>query len=258
MKNEIFTYNHSVFRSPEFNFLAHAHNAYELIFFIEGDAFYNVEDRKYVLKKYDLIITRPMQSHFVQLNSNADYERFDILIFLNNKIADYLSALPKNTEVVNCNSNKIITDCFKRMALYENMFKNSEFEILMTSILTELCFNLQVVNKNMFLMPQFVSPLIKESLSYINTHLFTVKDIAEISDYLFVAKNYFFRLFKDQMKITPKKYITSKRLLHAQNLILNGEKPTEIYNQCGFANYVSFYKCYLDFFGTPPSGKTKK
>ncbi|MDE6373258.1 MAG: AraC family transcriptional regulator [Clostridia bacterium] len=258
MENEGFTYNHSIFRSPDFNFKAHAHNAYELIFFINGDAIYNVEDRKYVLQKHDLIITHPMQSHFVQLNSNADYERFDILIFPNSVIAGYLAALPQNTEVVSCNDNKLITDCFKRMSLYENMFKKNEFNILMNSLLTELCFNLQVVNKNVFLMPQFISPIIKESLSYINANLFTVKDISEISDYLFVAKNYFFRLFKEQMKITPKKYITNKRLLHAQNLISNGEKPTEIYNLCGFSNYVSFYKAYLDFFGSPPSGKTKK
>lgn len=258
MNNEVFSYNHTIFRSPNLQFSAHAHNAYELIFFINGDAFYNVEDRKYVLKKHDLIITHPLQSHFVELNSNVDYERYDILVYPNTDIARYLAALPKETEVVSCNNNKIITECFKKMAIYENMFQTSDFNVLMNSLLTEICLNLQMLNENVFLIPQYVSPIIKESLSYINAHLFTLKEISEISDYLFVAKNYFFRLFKEQMKITPKKYITSKRLLHAQNLISNGEKPTEIYTQCGFSNYVSFYKSYLDFFGCPPSGKSKK
>lgn len=256
--SQTITYNHSVFRTPNFQFSAHSHNAYELIFFIKGDAFYNAEDRKYVLKKHDLIITYPMQHHFVELTSNADYERFDILVFQNNAIADYLASLPENIEVINCDSNKIIIDCFKRMSIYENMFSKEEFDILLNSLLTEICLNLRIVNKNAFMMPQFISPIIKDSLSYINSNLFTIKEISEISDHLFVAKNYFFRLFKEQMKITPKKYITSKRLLYAQNLISNGESPTSIYTKCGFTNYVSFYKCYLDFFGTPPSGKSKK
>lgn len=256
IKTESYLYNHSIFHSPTFQFTAHSHNAYELIFFIEGDAFYNVEDHQYVLKKHDLIVTHPMQHHFVELKSNANYERFDILVY-NGAIADYLASLPENTEVINCSNNKIITDCFKKMSVYENMFSQNEFITLINALLTEICLNLTVLNKNEFMVPKFLSHIIKESLSYINNNLFTIKSISEISDHLFVAKNYFFRLFKEQMKITPKKYITSKRLLHAQNLIANGEKPTAIYMQCGFANYVSFYKCYLDFFGYPPSGKTK-
>lgn len=257
MSSENFLYNHSVFRSPDFQFTAHSHNAYELIFFIKGDAFYNVEDRKYVLKKHDLIVTHPMQHHFVELNSNADYERYDILVYGNSVIAGYLADLPENIEVISCDSNKIITDCFKKMSVYENMFPEKQFETLMIALLTEICFNLKMVNRNVFMVPQFISPLIKDALSYINNNLFTIKNVSEISDHLFVAKNYFFRIFKEEMKITPKKYITSKRLLYAQNLITNGEKPTGIYTRCGFANYVSFYKCYLDFFGYPPSGKTK-
>jgi AraC-like DNA-binding protein len=92
-----------------------------------------------------------------------------------------------------------------------------------------------------------------QALDYINTHLYTVRDVREISSALFVTETYFFRVFKEQMHISPKKYITKKRLLAAERRISAGERPTEVYLQCGFHTYTAFYKRYVDFFGKAPS-----
>ena len=57
----------------------HTHNACELIYFLDGDATHVIEDRKYKLKKGDLILIRPFQYHFIQIDTPARYERYDIL-----------------------------------------------------------------------------------------------------------------------------------------------------------------------------------
>jgi cupin superfamily acireductone dioxygenase involved in methionine salvage len=49
----------------------HTHNAYELIYFLDGDATHVIEDRKYKLKKGDLILIRPFLYHFIQIDTPA-------------------------------------------------------------------------------------------------------------------------------------------------------------------------------------------
>ena len=69
----------------------------------------------------------------------------------------------------------------------------------------------------------------------------------------FVTESYLFRLFKNELKQTPLKYITSKRLLLAERLISDKERPTAVYEKCGFTDYTTFYRNYRAFFGHSPS-----
>lgn len=253
--SEDITFDYQLRRAPSVRFPAHSHNAYELIFFIQGNVTYLIENRKYELHKYDLVITRPAEHHYIRLNSDADYERYDLLIAQHHPLAKLLRSVPPELEVINCQNSNVIIENFKRIKSYREIFPQEIFLELLNALLTELLYNLQIMDSAPFVSPQSVSPLITRALTYISDHLFTIRNISEISDDLFIAQNYFFRLFKDTLKISPKKYITNKRLLHAQNLIANGEKPTVVYMQCGFSNYVSFYKRYINFFGYPPSAE---
>ena len=52
------TYRHHVTKEPPPDaYSMHMHNTYELLYFLAGDATHVIEDRKYKLKKGDLIIT---------------------------------------------------------------------------------------------------------------------------------------------------------------------------------------------------------
>ena len=44
-----------------------------------------------------------------------------------------------------------------------------------------------------------------------------------------------------------------KRLSKAQQLIAMGKKPTEIYTECGFTDYGTFFRNYTKHFGFSPS-----
>ena len=87
----------------------------------------------------------------------------------------------------------------------------------------------------------------------INSDLFKINSIGEIASKLFVSETYLYKIFKKELKVTPKQYINEKKLLAAQNMILLGRKPTRVYKICGFADYSSFYRNYLKYFKTPPS-----
>ena len=98
-------------------------------------------------------------------------------------------------------------------------------------------------------MPSYV----ESALSYINDNLFDITDLEEIASHLFISKTYLISLFKKHLKIAPKQYINEKRLLYAKNLLLLGNRPTDIYEKCGFSTYTSFFRSYKKYFGVAPS-----
>lgn len=248
---DLFYQHQSVVQKKKFPF--HCHNGYEIIFFISGSGYYQIEERTYILKKYDLVITRPGNYHNIDINTDEKYDRYDILVNSSAQLLPLLDKLLEKYEVINCADAPNIVNNFKKTDVYRRFFADDVFNMLLNNLLIEICYNL-IIN-NPIVNQEFIpsSKHLANALEYINTNLLTIKDVKEVCNHVFVSENHLFRIFKEEMNISPKKYITSKRLLYAQKLILGGERPTDIFEKCGFNNYISFYQRYVDFFGYPPS-----
>ena len=123
----------------------------------------------------------------------------------------------------------------------------------MSLLLKELFFNLRT---NVHIKPAkedaSLHPMLLLALKYINSHLFTVTDVSEIAGELFITESYLFKLFKNQLGTSPKRYIVENRLRAARDLIRTGQKPTDVYEKCGFSDYTVFYRNYVKFFGISP------
>lgn len=232
-------------------FMTHSHNTYEILFFLRGSATYVIEDKKYFLKKNDLIFIRPNKYHYIQLDPSIPYERYDVQFDEDALHLDLQNLLPEHLEIRNC-SNDIIYENFKKAAYYHEVLEEDAFIDLFQCLLKEILYNLGLSTKT-DPVPSVISPLISHAVKYINDHLFTIEKISQISDSLFISEAYFFKIFKKELKISPQKYINEKRLLAAQKLLLSGKRPTDVYLQCGFQTYSAFYKRYVDFFGCAPS-----
>lgn len=55
------------------------------------------------------------------------------------------------------------------------------------------------------------------------------------------------------LKATPKRYITERRLSLARREILLGAKAAVISAQCGFSDYSAFFRAYKKHFGHSPT-----
>jgi AraC-like DNA-binding protein len=236
----------------------HTHNTYELIYFLEGDATHVIEDRKYKLKKGDLILIRPFRYHFIQIDAPAKYERYDILFDREKHGVESLRLIPESMEVINISGNAALEEIFRKCDLYRQSCDDEIFEKLLSHLLSELFYNLHVFPHAVSQDASSVSPLISKVLQYINEHLCTLEGIEEIARHLFVSESYLFRLFQKELHQTPKKYILEKRLLMAQKKILAGERPSVVCEACGFGDYTSFYRNYTAFFGRSPSRELQK
>ncbi len=240
-----------------FSFNSHIHNEFEFIYILSGKGTYSIENKKYVLKEKQLILTPPLQYHCVQIDKGVDYDRVMIacpVSFFSKEAYD----LYNKTDVIDCTNLPVIREIFKKIEYYQKHVEPSTFEMIVSNLLEEVFLNVYIENKNdVNNVGQYesFSPIVTQALAMINSDLFDLKSIKTICDKLSITEGYFFRLFKSETKISPKKYITNKRLMYAQSLLQLGEKPTSVCYKCGFDSYTAFYKRYVDFFGYPPSKK---
>ena len=255
-----FFYKHQLTLSPPCDaYSAHTHNSYELLYFVSGDATHIIEDRKYKLKRGDLILIPPMKHHFIRIDSQADYERYNILFDATSLGENSSRMLSRDIEVINFSDNAIVDGIFDKLDYYYSNLSREDFSVVISLLLKELFYNINIEKK--YDSPEKFSvtnPLVSSALKIINDELYTIESVSEIAKRLFVTESYLFRIFKKELLRSPKRYISEKRLLAAQSMIRLGERPTAVFERCGFRDYTSFYRSYVRFFGQAPSSEKVK
>lgn len=236
----------------------HTHNIYELLYFVSGDATHVIEDRKYKLKPGDLILIRPFKYHYISIDSPMDYERYDVLFDASLLGIDNVSMFPDSTDIIHIEDGGIADGILRRIDSYSEHYAEKELCDILALSLKELFYCLGMMETTEAGVFSQVSPILSAALRYINDNLFTLQGIGEVAGSLFISESYLFRLFSKEMKKSPKSYISEKRLLAAQDMMLRGEKPTEVFGKCGFADYTAFYRNYKRHFGHPPSSEISK
>ena len=234
----------------------HTHNLFEIIYIVSGDATHVIEDKKYKLKPGDLVLVRPKRYHFIKIDSPADYERYDFTFDEERVGINTSEILGEDVDVINLAESRVTTRILKNMDYYRQHLSDKEFEDVTISLIKELLYTAAVEKRGVNINESVIlNPLLTKAISYINQNLAKIKSISEIADALFVTESYLFRMFKRELRQTPKKYITDKRLLNAETMLNQGKRPTEVATACGFGDYATFFRCYKKFFGAPPSAK---
>lgn len=255
--NEIL-YNHATKEnciSNDYKF--HFHDITEIIFIKSGNISYVVGSKKYKLKKNTLILSRPTDWHCICIDGPEKYERYDILYDEKLLPFDIYQKIPDDVNVIEFSENRNIINIFNKMDYYANKLDGEILNKMLMNLTEEIIFNIVIeLNSGKQNIYEQTNPLICTAISYIDRNLTTLKDIDEICNELYITKSHLHHLFTKHLKITPKKYITAKRLALAQREIYNGGKATEVCLKCGFSDYSAFFRAYKNHFGKSPSNVT--
>lgn len=94
------------------------------------------------------------------------------------------------------------------------------------------------------------------AVEHLRSHLFDpALKVGELHTLCGISDTYFRRLFQDRFGITPKKYVLSRRLSHAQAMLRSGEYNSiaEVAGLSGFDDPLYFSKVYRAAYGYAPS-----
>lgn len=255
LENENINFRYSSTNELSSEYQIHCHNIYEVYYFIDGDVDYLVEGKQYHPTPHSLLLLSPHVFHGVRINSEKTYTRFtihfspDVLNMEHRSLL--LSAFPSaekysSKEVYYENINAFqLHPFFEAIANCSNQpdrLSAQLFPIYLEALLAQLtlmCRTLRPMENGIT-----VSSTMTNVIAYLNTHLSEKITLDGISEHFFISKHYLNRAFRKATGTTVCDYLIYKRVIYAQNLLMNGYSASEAAIASGFGDYSSFYRAY--------------
>ncbi len=272
MKDENFVYKankflliHSYTQAP-IDVDTHIHNCYELYYYISGDLTYHVEGQAYKLNKNDLIITNSRELHRIVFDSKAPYERkfiqfkpeyissfqsedYNMLSFIQNRKLGQFNKI---------NARDVITNGIDK--LWDQISKHArekspESNIMIKAIFVQMLIEINKIfasNVNVPIDRLEYDEVIIDILKYIKENLHKKITLDLLENEFHINKYYICHLFKKNTGFTIIEYITYKRIMRAEELLISGRPIIEIASEVGFGDYTNFYKSFKKILGVSP------
>ncbi len=242
----------------EVGFSVHTHIFNEFYYFISGKAVFRIEGTRYPLHPGDILIMRHAESHSLEIDESEPYERLSLHFSpeLIRQIDPSLYLLHAYNDRELGENNLFTPSDFSTPLcemLSEGMMQKSENprqQIL--AMLIPILNELSVAYENKKNSPYELDAPSRRIIDYINSHLSDDLSLKHICERFYISKPQLCRIFKAATGSTVWEYITVKRLMAAQQLILSGTPPTRAAAACGFNDYSAFFRAYRRRFGVSP------
>lgn len=234
----------------------HFHMIFEILLFIKGDAEFIIENKKFIPNPGDILFIPQGQHHNINIGENKPYERY-VLKFPEYEIPNQLISILKTKCGCYSTDDTPIENIFTRLDSYVEHYDGVDLCGLLKCLLKEILYfscskeskqhEFEVYKENMI-----------EVISYINENISNKICLEDICNHFHYSKSFICKEFQDCMDTPIMQYVRTKKILLAESLIKNGLKPVDIFEQCGFSDYSTFFRAYKKLLGKAPSSQTKK
>ncbi len=239
----------------------HCHNFYEIYYFLEGDADYLVEGHQYHLSPHSLLLLAPHTFHGVKINSRKPYRRYalhfhpDLLSMEHRRLL--LSVFPV---FENNPDQKIYFEQVEKYGLeaflqvlceYVKSPPGRKEPLLQIGVEAVLARIVSICQEEWETKPM-ANDVVTEVLIYLNRHLSEELSLDQLAERFLINKYYLNRLFRKAVGTTVFDYLQRKRVIYAQQLLLNGCSAQAASQAAGFQEYSSFYRAYVRVLGHAP------
>ncbi|MBQ1265091.1 MAG: helix-turn-helix transcriptional regulator [Oscillospiraceae bacterium] len=240
----------------------HSHPFYEIYCFLDGNAEYCVEGRRYQLSKGDLMLMRCGEVHHYELSNCSRYERMGVHFDLpeDDTLFDRAHLLAAFDDRAAGKLNHYPAAAFEG-SLWEFYLRKITQAKDKRQALCYLLPRLMELADDFLRLQELPSAAERDPaapiMKYISQNLQQKLSLEQLCAQFYISKTHLNRLMRQSTGTTVWEYITVKRLFLAREKIMAGERPTEVYAACGFSDYTTFYRAYKQHFGVSPSGREK-
>ncbi len=232
----------------------HIHDTCEIYVNLTGNVSFMVEKNIYPIQHGDIIITRPYEYHHCILNDNSDHFHY-WLLFSSNENPTLFNAFYNRARGVNNLirlpeklKNRFLELCEQTLL----MPKTKKIEIMANFFEMLSYIEAGTVENNIPNINNTLPEDINEILTYINKNYSTIKTINDVADKFHISIATLERRFKTYLYISPKKYLTNKKLSYACRLLRQNYSATNACFESGFTDFSHFIAVFKKFFGTTP------
>lgn len=253
----------------------HWHRYFEIGLCIEGDGTFLYSHKKYHARKGDIFITNNYENH-VAITEEGRQNRYIFLILMPSFVSDsstyrasrqYIETFHYNPpDFINriaCGSeiaDKITPLLLRGLEVYTKNEKLWEIEvdIVVRTILLEL--TRHYYHKNSAESErENINPKILLAKQYINQNYSRTLTLTEVAQHVDLNISYFRHLFKQEMLISFKEYITHLRLASARTMLVDSNVSiSRIIEEVGYTNISQFYRIFRQHYHMTPAEYRKQ
>lgn len=248
----------------------HYHDFYEIIYILDGEFSSLVDNVTYFLKKGDfLLIGRNVlhKYHFIEGKHSRSRR---IVLWITRQMLDRLSGGEQDLSLClergkgavyhfPLHYEGILHELLVRAAMTDvpdmegmkgkRLYDRAQLTLFFL-YLNELC------EKDAFSSgekTQVHHELVEQVNDYIEAHMQEAVSLDELAEQVHMSKYHFLRRFKELTGTTVHVYLNNKRLIHACELLQEGEAVGEVWGRCGFSDYSSFLRNFRKEYGMSPT-----
>ena len=235
-------------------------NQYELTYILEGEGISYHDDIPQPVQAGDIFVSFPYEYHKVEVKNGSVIRQKFVTFSVNDgkyfeKLAHlwFINIAPDNRVFQDKHVGEIIDK------IVEETEQNADYaEDMLALFLQELVLRLlrgmQAYEPQMLSTHPTQEDLCRHVAHYIDTHLFTIKNVSEVADAINYNYSYLSACFRKTTGQTINAYYSQKRLQTAKALIREQRMTlTEIARTLGYSGIYSFSKAFRDCFGIAPS-----
>lgn len=262
--SEILGYYYSI-RNAGYHFKGEKHNYFELTYVDRGTLFTTVEEKRYELKEKELMIYGPGQFHTQDIPEGCSCSYVTIIFDMETVVYDEEST---HYELL---LNKVFGYDKKIYTLIKTFVTESTSQIpymnsLMLCLLQETIIRLLqsefIGKKNdrpvTGARQHYQDELLEKILAYIDETIYEPLSIAELCQKFSMSRSSLQILFKENMDISPKKYINEMKLEKSRQMICENKYTiSEIALMLGFNSIHYFSRAFTQKYHMAPSEYSK-
>ena len=243
----------------------HHHDFFEVYFFLNGRVSFKVEGRSYHLEPGDLLLINPQELHQPDIDADSLYERI-VLWIDRSYLAGLCSSAGEDLSVCFDNEqpgysnllrpNKLCRAVFSQLLdrlareYYSDELGSFAYaQGLLTQFMVELN---RLARSSDYREKKEEPDLVAQVLAYIGAHYHDNITLESLASEFFVSKYHLSHEFSHQVGTSVYRYVIFRRLLRARELMLTGQSPGEVYQNCGFGDYANFYRAFKGEYGISP------
>ena len=240
--------------APNWFNIQHSHDFCEILYVAGGAGEAILEGKKFRLAPGDLVVVNPGTLHEERSDAKAPLR----LIFL--AIRDFaVPGLPagclsqEKYRVLSCGEYRYKMDIYLRELLQETSSQIEFYQEISQGLVSAL---LVLVMRLIRINPEDEAALSQECQKikeYLDQNFTSPITLDSLSETVYISKHYLSHLFKEQTGASPIKYLTSKRMEKACELLSETELPvSEVSKAVGYENPLYFSQVFKRIYGISP------
>ena len=240
--------------APNWFNIQHSHDFCEILYVAGGAGEAILEGKKFRLAPGDLVVVNPGTLHEERSDAKAPLR----LIFL--AIRDFaVPGLPagclsqEKYRVLSCGEYRYKMDIYLRELLQETSSQIEFYQEISQGLVSAL---LVLVMRLIRINPEDEAALSQECQKikeYLDQNFTSPITLDSLSETVYISKHYLSHLFKEQTGVSPIKYLTSKRMEKACELLSETELPvSEVSKAVGYENPLYFSHVFKRIYGISP------